>query len=255
MNKNQSKLNETETESKYPEQAEVFEVFEEDEYMDISECKSINLIPKYANLEEEIMSLKISRKKYERTYNKTKTFLKSYAHPKYKTPFDGMLNNKIFNIKISWKLGELITVDELFVLMLVIDYDKIKYALAKCTEQTLSHIFHLRRQLFIVLNKYGSPHFGKHDKLYVPVTQQISTTGPVLATSSLTVSKIYTSEEGMTMAIIPQSNCWKAFDASKLSQYHKQLWLIDFVYIPIIKINTCQVKGSDNESSISICKI
>eukprot|EP01084_Bolivina_argentea_P293871 505544_1 len=252
MNKNQYKISETQTESKYPEQAEVFE---EDEYMDISECKSINLIPKYANLEEEIIALKITRIKYKRTYRKTKTYLKSYAHCKYKTPSEGMLNNKIFDIKISWKSGELITVDELFVLMLVIDYDIIKSAMIQCTAQRLNSVFNLRRQLFIVLNKYGSPHFGKHDKLYVPVTQQISTTGPVLATSSLTVSKIYTSEEGMTMAIIPQSNCWKAFDASKLSQYHKQLWLIDFVYIPIIKINTCQVKGSDNESSISICKI
>eukprot|EP01084_Bolivina_argentea_P293870 505543_1 len=250
MNQYQYKINETKTKSNYPEQ--------EGEYITLSKCKSFTLIPKYTNLKEEIMALKITLGKYERTYRKTETYLKSYAdevHPKYKTPSEGTLNNKIFGIKISWKSGELITVDELFVLMLVIDYDKIKYALAKCTEQTLSHIFHLRRQLFIVLNKYGSPHFGKHDKLYVPVTQQISTTGPVLATSSLTVSKIYTSEEGMTMAIIPQSNCWKAFDASKLSQYHKQLWLIDFVYIPIIKINTCQVKGSDNESSISICKI
>eukprot|EP01083_Nonionella_stella_P254752 875099_1 len=236
MNKNQYKISETQTESKYPEQAEVFE---EDEYMDISECKSINLIPKYANLEEEIIALKITGIKYKRTYRKTKTYLKSYAHCKYKTPSEGMLNNKIFDIKISWKSGELITVYELFVLMLVIDYDKIKYALVKCTEQTLSHIFHLRRQLFIVLNKYGSTHFPKHGKLFLPVNAKITTTGPLLVTESLTVSNILSSEEGMTVVITPQSNCWKAFDATKLSEYQKQLWLIDFVCLPIITIKTC----------------
>eukprot|EP01084_Bolivina_argentea_P293869 505540_1 len=239
----------TEKESKYA------EVPTEDECIKITACQLSTLQPTYADLETEIIALGISCKKYQRTYYKSKTFYRSFAMPKYKTPSDGTLNNKIFGIQISWKKDQPITVDELFVLMLVIDYDIIKSAMIQCTAQRLNSVFNLRRQLFIVLNKYGSPHFGKHDKLYVPVTQQISTTGPVLATSSLTVSKIYTSEEGMTMAIIPQSNCWKAFDASKLSQYHKQLWLIDFVYIPIIKINTCQVKGSDNESSISICKI
>eukprot|EP01084_Bolivina_argentea_P272446 463875_1 len=139
--------------------------------------------------------------------------------------------------------------------MLVIDYDKIKYALAKSTEQTLSHMFHLRRQLFIVLNKYGSTHFPKHGKLYLPVTEKITTTGPLLVTESLTVSNILSSEEGMTVVITPQSNCWKAFDATKLSEYRKQLWLVEFDYLPIIQVKTCIKQSNNGSSSIPICKI
>eukprot|EP01084_Bolivina_argentea_P171718 297508_1 len=176
MDKQQNQVSDAETESKYP-QEEGTLYSAKNECMQICPCELATLIPKYADLKSEIIAL-IPATKYERTYNKAKRFHKSFAMPKYKTPSDVVIKNKLFDIEESWEKDERITVNETFVLFLVVDYNIIQFALKKCIEQRLAQIFHLRRKLFIVINKYGSPHFENHNKLYLPVNDQITTMGP-----------------------------------------------------------------------------
>jgi len=98
-----------------------------------------HLNPKYQNIKEEVLNnpyTPISADNWNQTLRKAKIFHNSFASKRIRTQSDGFYEDMLLEHREDWVKGEDCTLQDVVVLKLYTDFDKLQYELKKCFRWT-----------------------------------------------------------------------------------------------------------------------
>ena len=133
-------------------------------------------------------------------------------------------------------------------------------------EKRLSHFYHWRGGLLIVLNKFGKTwstmngkelYHGVNTKMLIRASKTFSFNGPLSTSASYHVARTFATAKGMVLQVtshFPRLSYCNAFDASLISDYpEEQEWLIGFMYLRLLEVRTKKLVD-DAANFKEICK-
>eukprot|EP01084_Bolivina_argentea_P249103 416875_1 len=164
-----------------------------------------HLKQRHSNIKEEALYNRyhpLTKDNWNQTLRKSKIFHQSWARQKIRTMCNGYFDDRVTGEFVQWKQGAEVTLQEIVILKLYTDFDKLQFALKKCfryesvhdiiqqnvinnknnfckynwwvklerkkrdLEQRIEEFFHWRCGLLIVLNKFGTKLKNKNMILY-----------------------------------------------------------------------------------------